>query len=101
VYSLGVTLYELFALQPAFDAPDRSALIRQLREVAPPRPRAINPAVPRDLERIVLKAMARDPDKRHRSVDELMGELIAFNQRSAAERGKSLLGRMWKALRGR
>jgi serine/threonine protein kinase len=101
VYSLGVTLYELLTLQPAFDAPDRSALIRQLREVAPPRPRAVNPAVPRDLERIVLKAMARDPDERHRSVDELMGELIAFNQRSAAERGTSLLWRMWKAIRGR
>jgi serine/threonine protein kinase len=98
VYSLGVTLYELLTLQPAFDAPDRSALIRQLREVAPPRPRAVNPAVPRDLERIVLKAMARDPDERHRSVDELMGELIAFNQRSAAERGTSVLGRLWSLL---
>jgi serine/threonine protein kinase len=101
IYSLGVTLYELLTLQPAFDAADRRALMKQLREVAPPRPRSVNPAIPRDLERIVLKAMAREPDERHRSVDELMGELIDFNRRSAAALGTSVLQRMWKALRGR
>lgn len=98
VYSLGVTLYELLTLQPAFDAPDRSALIKQLREDASPRLRAVNPAVPRDLERIVLNAMARDPDERHRSVDELMGDLIGFNQRSAAAQGATGVRRLWNAL---
>jgi len=44
VYALGLTLYELLTLRPAFDAPDRLQLIEQIKAEDPPRPRAPRPA---------------------------------------------------------
>ena len=61
LYSLGLTLYELLVLRPAFDSPDRVALSEQIKTVEPPRPRSIDPRIPRDLETIVLKAIEKDP----------------------------------------
>src|SRR5262245_12882684 len=58
VYSLGLTLYELLTLRPAFDEADRNKLIKQVMHDEPARPRKVNPAVPRDLETVVLKAIA-------------------------------------------
>ena len=57
VYSLGLTLYELLTLRPAFDAPDRAALVRQITDASPPRPRKLDPRIPRDLETIVLEGV--------------------------------------------
>src|SRR5262249_37635124 len=57
VYALGLTLYELLTLRPAFDEADRNQLIAQVLHAGPPRPRQLCPDVPRDLETIVLKAM--------------------------------------------
>src|SRR5262249_39694365 len=49
VYALGLTLYELLALRPAFDADDRPRLLQQVTTGEPPPLRRLNPAVPRDL----------------------------------------------------
>ena len=59
VYSLGLTLYELITLRPAFDESDRVRLIRQITHDEPRSPRRHDPRVPRDLETIVLKASAK------------------------------------------
>ena len=59
VYSLGVTLYELLTLRPAFTATDQARLIREVLHSAPPPPREVDRRIPRDLETIVLKAMAQ------------------------------------------
>ena len=73
VYSLGLTLYELLTLRPAFDSADRLALSEQIRSVEPPRPRSIDPRIPRDLETIVLKAIEKDAGHRYATA-EAMGE---------------------------
>ena len=65
VYSLGLTLYELLALRPAFDEKDRNQLIKQVTTEEPPRLDELNPEVPRDLETIVHKAIDRDPAQRY------------------------------------
>jgi len=78
VYSLGLTLYELLTLRPAFDAPDRAALIRQIAAANPPRPRKVDPRIPRDLETIVLKACAREPTRRYAEAGELADDLRRF-----------------------
>src|SRR5438477_8957490 len=78
VYSLGLTLYELLALRPAFDGSTREELLRQVSSGVPPRPRAVNPEVPRDLETIVLKAIERDPARRFQSAGELAEDLRRF-----------------------
>jgi WD40 repeat protein/serine/threonine protein kinase/tetratricopeptide (TPR) repeat protein len=75
VYSLGLTLYELLTLRPAFAAPDRTQLIHKVLHEEPERPRALNPRVPRDLETVVLKAMAREPDRRYATAQALADDL--------------------------
>src|SRR5262249_40244364 len=61
IYSLGLTLYELLTFRPAFDESDSNRLVKQVMHDEPPRPRKVNPGVPRDLETVVLKAIAREP----------------------------------------
>jgi eukaryotic-like serine/threonine-protein kinase len=78
LYSLGLTLYELLVLRPAFDSPDRVALSEQIKTVEPPRPRSIDPRVPRDLETIVLKAIEKNPNSRYPSAEPLAEDLRRF-----------------------
>src|SRR5206468_3427793 len=78
VYSLGLTLYELLTLRPAFDEADRNKLIKQVMHDEPGRPRKPNPAVPRDLETVVLKAIAREPAHRYQTPAEFAGDLKRF-----------------------
>ncbi|HEX4142280.1 MAG TPA: protein kinase [Pirellulales bacterium] len=78
LYSLGATLYELLTLSPAFDAPDRPALLRQIADEEPAAPRQRNRAIPVDLETIVLKAMAKEPHRRYSTAKELAEDLSRF-----------------------
>jgi WD40 repeat protein/serine/threonine protein kinase len=78
VYSLGLTLYELLTLRPAFDAVDRVALMEQVRHQAPVRPRRLDRRVPRDLETIVLKAIAKEPAARYPTAQALADDLRRF-----------------------
>jgi serine/threonine protein kinase/WD40 repeat protein len=78
VYSLGLTLYELLTLRPAFDEADRNKLVKRVMHDEPPRPRKLNPVVPRDLETIVLKAIARDPVRRYATAEDLATDLQRF-----------------------
>ena len=61
VYSLGLTLYELVALRPAFDDADKYKLIDRIRHDEPARLKKLAPRVPHDLETIIQKAIAVDP----------------------------------------
>jgi WD40 repeat protein/serine/threonine protein kinase len=78
VYGLGLTLYELLVLRPAFDAPDRLRLIDDVKNREPPRPRALDRRIPRDLETIVLKATDKDPRRRYQSAADLAEDLRRF-----------------------
>ena len=66
IYSLGVTLYELLTLEPAYAGRDRQEILRRIAFEEPRPPRRINKAIPADLETIVLKSMAKDPARRYR-----------------------------------
>lgn len=85
IYSLGVTMYELCTLQPAYSAKDRTSLLEQVRTTSPLRPRSLNPDIPADLERIILKAMARDPEKRFATADQLDSALRLFAKHSSID----------------
>jgi serine/threonine protein kinase/WD40 repeat protein len=78
VYGLGLTLYELLTLRPGFDSSDQAELIDRICHRGPPRPRAVRPEVPRDLETVVLKAMDRDPARRYQSAAELADDLHRY-----------------------
>jgi WD40 repeat protein/serine/threonine protein kinase len=78
VYSLGLTLYELLALRPAFAEMDRNKLIKQVAQQDPVPLRRLNPQVPRDLETIVQKATDREPTRRYPTAGELAADLRRF-----------------------
>ena len=78
IYALGLTLYELLTLEPAFTAPDRLRLIEQIKSVDPVRPRLLDRRLPRDLETIVLKAIDKDAKRRYPTADELAEDLRRF-----------------------
>jgi hypothetical protein len=67
VYSLGLTLYELLTLRPAYELTDRLQLVERIKTEEPTRPRSIDSRIPRDLETIVLKAIEKDPKQRYPS----------------------------------
>jgi eukaryotic-like serine/threonine-protein kinase len=97
VYSLGLTLYELLALRPAFDESDRNKLVKQVMHDEPVRPRKVNPGVPRDLETVVLKAIARDPAHRYQTPAEMADDLKRFvEDRPVRARRISDVERLWR-----
>ncbi|HEY3323647.1 MAG TPA: serine/threonine-protein kinase [Planctomycetota bacterium] len=78
VCSLGLTLYEMLTLCPPFEAPSPAALMRMISEHDPARPRQINASIPRDLETIILKAIARQPEQRYQHARDLADDLRRF-----------------------
>jgi WD40 repeat protein len=100
LYGLGVTLYELLTLRPAFDEPDRHRLLGRVLHEEPPRPRRLNPKVPRDLETVVLKAIAKEPKQRYASAAELAEDLRRFlADRPVRARRASAVERLWRWVR--
>jgi tetratricopeptide (TPR) repeat protein len=78
IYALGVTLYELLTLRPAFGGKDHQELLRQIAQDEPVSLRRLNPAVPRDLETVILKAVAKDPASRYTTAAEFAADLRRF-----------------------
>ena len=77
VYGLGAILFEILTGRPPADGPDaESALARVVAGV--PRPRDVSPHLDRKLDAIVARALARDPDDRYASADELVAEINRF-----------------------
>ncbi len=97
VYALGVTLYEMLTLRPAFVESDRLKLIDRISGGAVPRPRSIDPRIPSDLETIVLKAMARESAERYLSARALAEDLERFlADRTILARRSSARERTWR-----
>ncbi len=78
VYSLGLTLYELLTLRRAFPQPTRAEVLEAIARREPVVPRKIAPAIPRDLETIVLKAIDKSPSFRYASAREMASDLGRF-----------------------
>ena len=78
IYSLGITLYELLTLRPAFGEADRASLLRQVIQDEPPSPRHVESAVPHDLETIVFKAITKLPTQRYASARDFADDLSLF-----------------------
>jgi serine/threonine protein kinase len=96
VYGLGMTLYELVTGKMPFDDSNPAVLIRKISDNDPPPPRQLNPGVPRDLETIILKAIAREPDRRYATAQELEDDLDAFlHDEPIRARRSSVFQRAW------
>ncbi|MBX3437046.1 MAG: serine/threonine protein kinase [Planctomycetaceae bacterium] len=78
VYALGITLYELCTLRPAFPAKTRTGLKQAICRGEIVTPRAVQSQIPPSLEAIILKAAAADPAQRYQTADELKCDLLRF-----------------------
>jgi serine/threonine protein kinase/WD40 repeat protein len=97
IYSLGATLYELLTLRPPFDGRTAAELIDQIGAMDPVPPGALNPRVPRDLETVVLKSLAKRPSDRYSTAEEFAADLTRFlNREPVKARRISPLGRLWR-----
>ena len=85
IYSLGVTLFKAATGVLPFTGEDWYEIARQHVEDRPPRPRALNPALSRDLEEVILKCLEKDPDDRYQSGEALAQDLAELLQ----DRGES------------
>jgi serine/threonine protein kinase/WD40 repeat protein len=100
VYSLGATLYELLTLRPPFDGRSAAELIEQIGQDEPAPPSTVDPRVPRDLETIVLKALAKRPADRYLTAAELAEDLSRYlNHEPVKARRISPVGRLWRVAR--
>jgi serine/threonine protein kinase/tetratricopeptide (TPR) repeat protein len=97
VYSLGVTLYEMLTLRPPYDEADRLRLVRRIERGEPTRPRQIDARIPRDLETVVLKALAPDAADRYATAGQLADDLQCFlADRPIRARRHSARERAWR-----
>jgi len=80
VFSLGVVLYEMLAGRPPFAGDNVNAILYQVLNGAPPLPSSYHPNLPQGFDRIVARALAKDPDKRFQSAAEMAAALRKYRR---------------------
>ena len=78
IFSLGVVLYELLAGRPPFRAESQADLLEQIASFEPRPPRQIDDGIPKELERICLKALAKRASERYTTTKDMADDLRHF-----------------------
>ena len=78
IYSTGIMLFEMLTGRLPFPGKDPRTLALQHQNEPPPSPRLLNPAIPGELEGIVLRALAKKPAERYRNGDQMARVLKAY-----------------------
>ncbi len=95
IYSLGVVLYEMLAGRPPFIGDSPVEVSSQHVHGTVPPPSEFNPAIPSDLQAIVMEALAKSPDRRYQSAEDLRSDLVRFSEGQpvrAAQRDVAFFG---------
>jgi serine/threonine protein kinase len=84
IYGVGAMLYRALTGKIPFDSEDAAEALTMVLTQDPPRPRSIQPSIPEALELIIQKAMAKEPEDRHRTMAELDERLAPFDPEMVA-----------------
>lgn len=79
VYSVGILLYQLWTGRLPFDSPSVDEVLRMHVSKPPPSPRTVKPGLSEQSERILLRALAKNPMDRYQTISELRMELEAIS----------------------
>jgi serine/threonine-protein kinase len=90
IYALGVVGYEMLTGRLPFEAKDAAELTRMHRMHAPPHLIQINPSVPLELNRIVLRCLEKEPGDRFASAQQVEDALASIELNSASLAAKDL-----------
>jgi len=77
IYSLGASLFELATGRPVFESTAPHLVVAQILTEEPALPRQFRPELPRDLETIILKCLAKEPGQRYQTAHALANDLRA------------------------
>jgi len=80
LYALGVSLYEAVTGQVPFKAEDPTTLLQAHLHQTPPPPSSLNPGIPQKLEAVIEKAMARVPEQRYQTADEMRSAIQSLRR---------------------
>lgn len=75
IFALGGVFYECVTGQPAFPGSNLIEIAAKVIHVEPPPPSTVNPKLPPELDSVVLRALAKNLDKRYQSVDQLISDV--------------------------
>lgn len=91
IYGVGMLAYRLVSPQPPFSAPSVIECLRLRTSGDPPPPSTFRAECPEQLDRLILKAMARDPLRRYQNTEELLADLDAVKSllRDSHEKAES------------
>lgn len=87
IYSLGICMYEMFTGTLPFDGDNAVSVAMQHLQKTPEPPKSVNPAIPKSIETIILKAMNKEQRLRYANAGELMEDLekVSVNPRMEIE----------------
>ena len=97
VYGLGALLYHLVTGRAPFTGDSHLAVLTQVTKEDPVSVRLLNPSIPRDLETVCARAMAKDIPRRYRSAQEFADDVQRFiDGRPVVARPVGSLGKLWR-----
>ncbi|MCS7165203.1 MAG: serine/threonine-protein kinase [Candidatus Calescibacterium sp.] len=75
IYSLGIMMYEIFTHRLPFDGTPSEIIIKHIKEI-PTLPTLLNPDIPTQLEKIIMKCIEKNPERRYKSVSKIIEDLM-------------------------
>jgi serine/threonine protein kinase/CheY-like chemotaxis protein len=98
VFSLGALFFEMLTGKRLFGGDSEISVLEAVRQCRVTAPRNLDPSLPEEVERIVLKSLEMDPDRRYQTAGEMQQDLDAFLHELRPAPGQADLAQMIEAL---